>query len=142
MPTIVQANQINYTDVTPLSNGPIAPPNLLSTVPYSTVVHETPIMEQYSLVQQYQSSNSIHGPSNEEYSYDSSITIVRTSVNASTASKCVTRIYTSNYNVTFYDMDYNNVPYTTEYAVKLTNLSVIGLTHLVLLHLPHQVCLQ
>ena len=44
-----------------------------------------------------------------------------------TASKCVTGIYTSNYNVTFYDMDYNNVPYTTKYAVKLTNQSVNGL---------------
>ena len=52
---------------------------------------------------------------------------MRTSVNTSTASKCVTRIYTSNYNVTFYDMDYNNVPYTTEYAVKLTNQPVITL---------------
>ena len=53
---------------------------------------------------------------------------MRRSVNASTASKCVTGIYTSNYNVTFYDMDYNNVPYTTEYAVKLTNQSVTGLS--------------
>ena len=53
---------------------------------------------------------------------------MRTSVDASTASKCVTGIYTSNYNVTFYDMDYNNVPYTTEYAVKLTNQSVTGLS--------------
>ena len=53
---------------------------------------------------------------------------MRTSVDDSTASKCVTGIYTSNYNVTFYDMDYNNVPYTTEYAVKLTNQSMIGPT--------------
>ena len=60
--------------------------------------------------------------------YSGNITIVRTSVDNSTASKCVTGIYTSNYNVTFYDMDYNNVPYTTEYAVKLTNLSVNGLS--------------
>ena len=36
----------------------------------------------------------------------------------------MTGLYTSNYNVTFYDMDYNNVPYTTEYAVKLTNQPV------------------
>ena len=56
------------------------------------------------------------------------ITIVRTPVNASTASKCVTGIYSSNYNVTFYDMDYNNVPYTTEYAVKLTNQLITGLS--------------
>ena len=60
--------------------------------------------------------------------YSGNITIVRTLVNVSTASKCVTGIYTSNYNVTFYDMDYNNVPYTTEYAVKLTNQSVTGLS--------------
>ena len=52
---------------------------------------------------------------------------MRTSVDTSTASKCVTGIYTSNYNLTFYDMDYNNVPYTTEYAVKLTNQLVTGL---------------
>ena len=44
------------------SNGPIAPPTLQSTVPYSTVVHETPIMEQYSLVQQYLSE-----PFDEKY---------------------------------------------------------------------------
>ena len=59
--------------------------------------------------------------------YSGNITIVRTRVDDSTASKCVTGIYTGNYNVTFYDLDYNNVPYTTEYAVKLTNQSVIGL---------------
>ena len=53
---------------------------------------------------------------------------MRTSVDVSIASKCVTGIYTSNYNVTFYDMDYNNAPYTTEYAVKLTNQSVTGLS--------------
>ena len=58
--------------------------------------------------------------------YSGNIAIVRTSVDISTASKCVTGIYTSNYNVTFYDMDYNNVPYTTEYAVKLTNQLVTG----------------
>ena len=56
--------------------------------------------------------------------YSGNITIERTSVDTSTASKCVTGIYTSNYNVTFYDMDYNNVKYTTEYAVKLTNQTV------------------
>ena len=60
--------------------------------------------------------------------YSGNITIVRRSVDTSTVSKCVTGIYTSNYNVTFYDMDYNNVPYTTEYAVKLTNQSVTGLS--------------
>ena len=53
--------------MTPSSNGPIAPPTLHSTVPYSTVVHETPIMEQYSLIQPHKSSYSMNGPSNEEY---------------------------------------------------------------------------
>ena len=60
--------------------------------------------------------------------YSGNITIMRTSVDTSTASKCVTGIYTSNYNVTFYDMDYNNVPYTTEYAVKLINQLITGLS--------------
>ena len=53
---------------------------------------------------------------------------MRTSVGTSTASKCVSGIYTSNYNVTFYGMDYNNVPYTTKYAVKLTNQLMTGPT--------------
>ena len=53
--------------MTPLLNGPNAPPHLHSTVPCSTVVHETPIMEQHSLIQQYQSSHFVNGPSNEEY---------------------------------------------------------------------------
>ena len=30
--------------------------------------------------------------------------------------------------MTFYDLDYNNVPYTTDYAVKLTNQLVTGLS--------------
>ena len=47
----------------PVPNRPIPAPDLLSTVPYSTVVHETPIMEKYSLVQLY----SINGPSDEQY---------------------------------------------------------------------------
>ena len=53
--TIVQLNHNNYTNVNPSSNGPIAPPTLHSTVPYSTIVHETSITGQYSLVQQYYS---------------------------------------------------------------------------------------
>ena len=36
--------------------------------------------------------------------------------------------YTSNYNVTFYDMDYNNNIYIEEYAVKITHQPVIGLS--------------
>ena len=52
---------------------------------------------------------------------------MRTSIDDSTASKCVTGIYTSNYNVIFYDMDYDNNIYIEEYAVKLTNQYVNGL---------------
>ena len=50
--------------MTSLSNGPIPAPNLNSTVPYSTIV---PIIGQCSLMQQYQSSYSENGSSNEEY---------------------------------------------------------------------------
>ena len=57
--------------------------------------------------------------------YSGNITIVRTSVDVSSASKCVS-LSTSNYTVTFYDLDYNNVPYTTEYAVKLTDQLMIS----------------
>ena len=56
-----------WRNIEVLLNGPIAPPTLHSKVPYSTVVHEIPIIEQYSLVQQYQSSYLVNGPSNEEY---------------------------------------------------------------------------
>ena len=45
--------------MTTLPNGPIAPPTFHSTVPYSTVVHETSIIGALYLV---------NGPSNEEYS--------------------------------------------------------------------------
>ena len=53
--------------MTPSSNDHIARSTLHSTVPYSTVIHETSTMEQHSLVQQYQSSYLVNGPSNEEY---------------------------------------------------------------------------
>ena len=43
--TLTATQSDNYTDVTSLPNGTITPPNLHSTVPYSTVVHETSIME-------------------------------------------------------------------------------------------------
>ena len=57
---------------------------------------------------------------------------MRTSVDDSTASKCMTGTYTSNYNVTFYDMDYNNNIYIEEYAVKITHQPLIGLSPLTL----------
>ena len=40
----------------------------------------------------------------------------------------MTGIYTSNYNVTFYDVDYNNIIYKDDYAVILINRSVTGLS--------------
>ena len=60
--------------------------------------------------------------------FNGNITMKRTSLDVNTTRKCVRGIYTSNYNVTFYDMDENNNIYTTEYAVKLTNQSVTGLS--------------
>ena len=60
--------------------------------------------------------------------FNGNITIVRTSVDASTASKCVTGIYTSNYNVTFYDVEHSNNIYKDAYAVKMTNQSITGLS--------------
>ena len=59
--------------------------------------------------------------------YNGFLNISRISVDTSTASKCVTGIHTSNYNVTFYDMDYNDNIYMKEYAIKRTNESVTGL---------------
>ena len=59
--------------------------------------------------------------------FNGNITIMRTS-NVSIATDCVTGIYTSNYNVTFYDMDYNNKIYLEEYAVKLTDRLETGLS--------------
>ena len=59
--------------------------------------------------------------------YSGNITIVRTSVDTSTASKCVTGIYTSNYNVTFYDIDQSNEVYLNEYAVNLADITISGL---------------
>ena len=57
-------NQINYPDVTPLSNGPIAAHNLLLIAPYSAVVYGTSIIVgQYSLAQLY----SENGPSIGEH---------------------------------------------------------------------------
>ena len=59
--------------------------------------------------------------------YSGNITIVRTSADTSTASKCVTGIYTSNYNVTFYDIDQSNEVYLNEYAVNLADITISGL---------------
>ena len=59
--------------------------------------------------------------------YSGNITIMRTSVDTSTASKCVTGIYTSNYNLTFYDIDQSNEVYLNEYAVNLADITISGL---------------
>ena len=58
--------------------------------------------------------------------FNGNVTIERAS-NTNTASKCVTGIYTSNYNVTFYDVDRNYNINLEEYAIKLTDQFVIGL---------------
>ena len=60
--------------------------------------------------------------------YSGNITIVRTPVDTSTASKCVTGIYTSNYTVTFFDLDDNNNIFIEEYAVKISHQHVDGLS--------------
>ena len=51
------------------SNCPIAPSSFLSTVPYSTTIHETSIMEQYSLVQPY-SENRLFDEENARLSHN------------------------------------------------------------------------
>ena len=55
--------------------------------------------------------------------FNGNVTINKTSVDASTASKCVTGIYHSMYNVTFYDVDYNE-----ESAYQLTHQHINGLS--------------
>ena len=67
--------------------------------------------------------------------FNGNVTIVRKSVNTSTASKCATGIYTSNYNVTFYDMKHNNHIYMEDCAVKLSNQFLSGIS---LTSIPHE----
>ena len=55
--------------------------------------------------------------------FNGNVTINRTSVNSNTASKNVPDIYTSNYNVTFYDLDYD-----VESAYQLTHQHINGLS--------------
>ena len=52
---------------------------------------------------------------------------MRTSVDASTASKC-DYLLAGNYTVTFYDLDQNNVPYKDEFAYRLTHQYVTDLS--------------
>ena len=61
-----------------------------------------------------------------EMDFNGNISIERKPMKTN-ASKCVIGIYTCNYTVTFYDIDYNNIIYKDDYAVKLTNQSVTGL---------------
>ena len=54
---------------------------------------------------------------------------MRTTFDDNTATECARGIYTSNYNVTFYDMDENNSTYyRNDFATRLTNQSVPGLS--------------
>ena len=61
-----------------------------------------------------------------EADFNGNVTIKRTSMETN-ATTCVNRIYTCNYNVTFYDVYHNNTIYKYDYAVKLVNRSVTGL---------------
>ena len=60
--------------------------------------------------------------------FNGNVTVVRRPVDANTSRECVPRIYTSNYNVTFYDVEHSNNIYMDAYAVKQINQSVIGLS--------------
>ena len=55
--------------------------------------------------------------------FNGNVTINRTSVDTTTSSKCVTGVHRSVYNVTFYDLDYNE-----ESAFQLTHQHVNGLS--------------
>ena len=66
---MLRTTQNNYIDVNPSSNCHIAPPSFLSAVPYSTIMHETSIMGQYSLVQPY-SENRLSDEENARLSHN------------------------------------------------------------------------
>ena len=53
---------------------------------------------------------------------------IKRKVDAITASQNVSGIHTSDYNVTFYDLDHNHIIYKDDYAVKLVRKSVTGLS--------------
>ena len=89
----------------PLPNHPIPAPSLHSAVPYSTVVHKTSIIEQYSLVQLYQSLYLVNGPSNEEY--------VRLNHNV--------HVSTQLYDCTQYPHSHTSIPIPPMYSTLPTN---------------------
>ena len=60
--------------------------------------------------------------------FNGNTTINKTSVSDSNITKCVPGIHSSIYNVTFYDLDFNNMTYEDNYAIKLTSQSVDGLS--------------
>ena len=60
--------------------------------------------------------------------FNGNTTIERTSVSDSNITKCLTGIHSSIYNVTFYDLDLNNMTYEDNYAVKLTSQTVDNLS--------------
>ena len=59
--------------------------------------------------------------------YSDNMTLIRIPANASTASKCDC-LLAGNYTVTFYDLDQNNIPYTAEFAYRLTHQHETGLS--------------
>ena len=56
--------------------------------------------------------------------FNGNTTIMKISVDTRNATKCVIGIHSSVYTVTFYDLDYNNLIYEDDFAVKLTHQSV------------------
>ena len=60
--------------------------------------------------------------------FNGNVTIKRTSLDNNIVTKCVTGIYTSSYNVTFYDTNENNTYYRQDYATRLTDQFVSGLS--------------
>ena len=62
--------------------------------------------------------------------FNGNTTILRLSLHTSKGIKCVTGIHSSTYNVTFYDVDHNNITYEDDYAVILTYQTVNDISSL------------
>ena len=60
--------------------------------------------------------------------YNGNVTIEKRSISDSNITKCLPEIHSSIYNVTFYDLDLNNMTYEDNYAVKLISQSVDNLS--------------
>ena len=60
--------------------------------------------------------------------FNGNTTLEKTSVSDSNITKCLTGIHSGIYNVTFYDLDLNDMTYEDNYAVKLVSQSVNDLS--------------